>query len=327
MGRITELDRLPVVDAHIGHWTGADALGTPIEIEPGYGLPQLQTQRDEYHAKGEEIVGLETLLDQLRAERDSVFGESHEDDDGVWFRLRQYKSMVRLKLGSKHPLSKTVPNLGTIRVERYLTIIHRFLEHWARVDAALGTPMTLGSFAIADLQTAHDTIDTKIKAIEANEEAALPLARAEREKLFGDLSEDERDDESIIARLQLYAITIETTFPGQPIADTLPEIFPSSAPPAELPTFRFNWNEPSPGELNTWFEIISLPDADHVFLKEGAFEQTEPFDTSAPDGIQINTWPGVTIVDEIDELEIRAANGVTLARGERDMSLPEPTPA
>lgn len=327
MGRIPEEDRLPMLDGFVGHYAEADGLGAPIEIAPGYGQPQMVAQRDEYHAKREEIGNLEAQLELLRAERNATFGTEPDDETGVWFRLPQYKSMVRLKLGVRHPLSKTVPNIGDVRPITYQSILHRFLNHWTRVDAALGTPMTLGSFAIADLQAAHDTIEEKRKAIEAIEEGSLPLARAEREKLFGDVPEDERDDESIIARLQLYVITIETQFPGEPIADSLPSIFPSTGGPATLPTFRFNWVALPAGELKTWLEVPTLEDAESVFLKEGAFEATALFEPDAPDGIQVITWSSVTIVDELDEFEIRNISGVTLALGQRDMSFPEPVEA
>ena len=325
MGRIPEDERLSLVDGFIGHWAEADGLGTPIEIAPLFGQPQLVALRDDYHAKFEEIFDLQGELDQLRAERDAIFGTTSDDELGVWFRLKQYKPMVRLKLGARHPLSKTIPNLGNVRPSTHLSILHRFLNHWGRVNTALGTPLTLGAFSLADLQTAHDTIDAKRKAIEAIDDGSLPLARAEREKMFGDLPEDERDDESIIARLQLYSITIATQFPGQPIADTLPPVFPGSGGSSPtLPTFRFNWAETAPGELRTWHEVLPLEGAATVFLREGAFEESQVFDPADPDGVQVIDWSGVTIVDELDELEIRDANGISLATGNRDLTFAEP---
>ncbi len=59
-------------------------------------------------------------------------------------------------------------------------------------------------------------------------------------------------------------------------------------------------------------------------MKEGIVEDTTAFDPAAPDGVQVITWTGVTVVDELDEVEIRSASGVTLALGERDMSFAEP---
>lgn len=327
MARIPEDERVPLASGFGGHWAQADALDTPIEIAPGFGHPQFVALVDQYQDKREEVASLESQLEYLRAERDSLFGRRPDDEAGVWFRLRQYKRIVRLKLGAKHPLSKTVPNLGDIMPRNYLSIINRFINHWTRVDAALGTPLTLGAFGIAELQAAHDAIEQKQNDIEAIDEGSLPLARAEREKIFGDMPEEERDDESIVARLQLYVITIETQFPGQPIADSLPTIFPSQAGSAATQTFRFNSVALPNGQLKTWHEVLSLPGADAVYLKEGAFEHSEPLEQAAEGGVQVIVWSGVTIVDELDEYEIRSASGVTLARGERDTAFAEPVPA
>ena len=124
----------------------------------------------------------ETELPALRAERDAIFGTSATDPGGVWMRLLQYKQKVRARLGGRHPLSKTVPNLGKVAVETYLSICHRFIDHWTRVNAAL---------------------HAKLEAIEEADEVTLPLARAEKEKIFGDVPDDERDDESLVARALL----------------------------------------------------------------------------------------------------------------------------
>ena len=143
--------------------------------------------------------------------------------------------------------------------------------------------------------------------------------------MFGDLPEDERDDESIIARLQLYSITIQTQFPGEPIADTLPPVFPGNGGSTpSLPTFRFNWTETAPGELRTWHEVLPLEGATSVFLREGTFDGTQAFDPGDPDGVQVIDWSGVTIVDELDEFEIRDGNGLSLATGNRDLTFAEP---
>ncbi|MDA0590481.1 MAG: hypothetical protein O2820_19470 [Planctomycetota bacterium] len=143
--------------------------------------------------------------------------------------------------------------------------------------------------------------------------------------MFGDLPEDERDDESIIARLQLYSITIQTQFPGEPISDTLPSVFPGSGGSTpSLPTFRFNWTETAPGELRTWHEVLPLEGATSVFLREGTFDGTQAFDPGDPDGVQVIDWSGVTIVDELDEFEIRDGNGLSLATGNRDLTFAEP---
>ena len=50
MARIRELDRLSIIDEHLGHWTQADLAGAAaILLVLGYGRPQLLAQRDEYH--------------------------------------------------------------------------------------------------------------------------------------------------------------------------------------------------------------------------------------------------------------------------------------
>jgi hypothetical protein len=40
--------------------------------------------------------------------------------------------------------------------------------------------------------------------------------------------------------------------------------------------------------------------------------------------VQIIDWTGVTIIDELDEFEIRDASGVSLATGDRDLTFAEP---
>ena len=46
---------------------------------------------------------------------------------------------------------------------------------------------------------------------------------------------------------------------------------------------------------------------------------------AAPGGVQVTLWEGVLVVDELDELELRNGDGITIARGVRNPSLPEPT--
>ncbi len=326
MGRIKELDRIPMVDAHIGHWTQADALpGGPFEITPGYGLPQLTAQRTEYHTKQETISTLEeTELPLLRAERDALFGISPESDVGVWFWLNQYKPMVALRVGRRAPLTKTTPNLGKVQVDEYVVIVDRFLDHWTRVNAALSTPLTLGTFTRADLQAKHDQIDYKVKMV-AYTQLTLNVDRAEREALFGDVLELERLDTSIVARLELYHAVVLTRFPNQPIANTLPRIFPEGS--AGLPTFHSNHRVPQADRLMTWIEDPAMPNAAFIYLKEGAVELTQPYTQPTLPGSVVAQpeWIGVTLTDnQLDHLELRDVNGLTLARGVHDGDLPEP---
>lgn len=323
MPRIPLLDRLEILDEHLGHWAEADTIaGVPIEIAPAFGRVQLQALRDQYHAMEEAITQLEGDLDVAQNERDGLWGTSPEDDDGVWFRLKQYKVMVRARLGARHPLTRTVPNLGTVTPRNYLDIVHRFIDHWERVNALLTPDLTLGSFTLANLQTAHANLDAKIAQVDSVE-TTLRVRREEREQLFGDEPEELREETSIIARLLLYHATIEATFPNQPIADSLPNIFPVG-PETPLPTFDFNWVTQPGSQIKTWLESPNLAGAALVAIKEGAVELTEPFDPAAPGGIQVNVWSGVLVVDELDELELRNGDGITIARGVRNMALPEP---
>lgn len=329
MGRIVEAQRLSTVDAILGHYTEAEIVnGAPILIEVGVGRPQLLAKREAYHSLQQDWVSLsETQLPVLIAERSAIWGNSPDDEDGVWFQLRLYKPMVRLRLGGRHPLNKTVPNLGDIFPNTLAGICYRFEDHWSRVNAALVAltkpPLTLGDFTLAMLQAAHATIETKNTAIKALVEGSRPLKRAEMERLYGDVPEDDREDDSLVAWMQGYTIMVETMFPGQPVALSLPSIFPSNGP-ATLPTFRFNWVAQAESNLKTWIETPDLPEGALLFLKEGVVELTQPFSPANPGSSQIHVWNGIQIIDELDELEIRDGDGSTIARGTRDTGFAEP---
>ena len=325
MARIPEALRLAIIDGHSTHWTEAEVLnGGPILIVVGYGLPELIAQRTAYQALLTAIIQLEGDLPALRAERDGIWGLSPQDDDGVWFRLTQYKALVRARLGAKYPLSRTVPNFGDLNISRYLTITQQFIDHWERVNAALPSPLTLGSFTLALLQAAYTNLDTKIKGVESSETSAA-IKRAEREQLFGDEAEELREETSIIARLVLYQATLSAMFPNQPITDTLPAIFPASSSPS-VTNFDFNWVTQPGGNVKLWYvaPTPALTAAEQVFLKEGAFEATAPVAGTTPGSIQVHNFSGVTIVGELDELELHNAAGLTVARGVRNAGLPEP---
>lgn len=227
MPRIVEADRLPMVDGNIGHYGQANTInGTAIELVTGFGLPQLIVLRDLYQAKTDAIRELEeTTLPVSRAERDAIWGISPTDDQGVWFWLTQYKNLVKVRLGARHPLARTIPNFGDVVIYRYAGIIQQFLGHWALVNAALTPDMTLGAFTITTLQTALTNLQAKLSAISAGE-SELALHREERDQLFGDEPEEVRDPASLVARLELYHGIIQTMFPNQPLSDSLPNIFP-----------------------------------------------------------------------------------------------------
>ncbi|MBI3469523.1 MAG: hypothetical protein HY000_41505 [Planctomycetes bacterium] len=243
--------------------------------------------------------------------------------------IATHKPMVRLRLGARHPLSKTVPNLGEVQPRTMGSICHRFEDHWTRVNAALVAlaqpAMTLGAFTLALLQAAHATIEAKNTALEAILEGSRPLTRAEMERLYGDVPEDDREEDSIVAIMLGYLVTIQTTFPGQPIAVSVPEIFPAG-PQTPLPTFAHNLVAQAGSVLKVWIPVAGMPaGAALVFLKEGIEERTAPADPAVPGGTQVILFNGITLVDDLDELEIRNGDGVTIARGVRNPSLAEPT--
>jgi hypothetical protein len=64
----------------------------------------------------------------------------------------------------------------------------------------------------------------------------------------------------------------------------------------------------------------------NILLREGAVELTAAA-TVTPGQLYQLTWPGVTIVDEIDEVLLRDPTGKGLARGVRDETITVLTPA
>lgn len=330
MGRIKESKRLGLLDDHGAHWGEANALtASPVVLDLNtvppstLTLAQFEQLREDYEAKlNAENEFEHTLLPTLRNDRDLLFGTSAEDENGVWFWLIKYKPAVRLKLGRKSSLARTIPNLGEIIPGTYLDILQRFIDHWELVNAALPAPFVLGTMTLADLIAKRDALEAKTKLIR-KKEAALALLRQQREDLFGDVNEDYRDNTSLVTIMETYHVTIEVKFPGQAIVTTLPRIFPEQDGP--LPKFKFNWRNLGGGQLKTWLADPALEDTTTLYLKEGAVEQTKPFTPGIKDTITTQTWTGITMVGELDELELRDGDGKTLARGERDASLNEPT--
>ena len=178
--------------------------------------------------------------------------------------------------------------------------------------------MVVGPLTAALLLARHTTLKAKMKEV-SDAELELSVKRADREQLFGDEAAEVREPNSIIARLLQYQATIAATFPGQPIADTLPRIFPQEA--ASLPRFDFNWRVTGPGQLKTWLRDPGLNDAVEVHLEEGAVTLNQAYTLAAP--VQAQTWAGVTMAGELDALELRDATGHTIARGRRDTTLAE----
>jgi hypothetical protein len=330
MPRINETERLAMLDLHLPHWSLADALaGGPVVLPiinpdgtPGtYTRADLVAQRAAYEALTDAILALEeTTLPALRSERDDIFGIDGTDVDGVWIRLLGYKALVVSRLGARHALARTIPNLGTVRVSDYLDLIERFHAHWLRVNAALpvAAPLVVGPMTAALLLARHAALKAKIKEV-SDAELELSVKRADREQLFGDEAAEVREPNSIIARLLQYHATIQGNFPGQPIADTLPRIFPQEA--ASLPRFDFNWRDLGGGQLKTWLRDPGVDDAAEVHLEEGAVTLNQAYAQGAP--VQAQTWAGVTMAGELDMLELRDATGHTIARGRRDTTLAE----
>ena len=331
MSRLNEDERLPMLDLQISHYGLADALpGGPIVLQiinpdgtPGtYARADLVAQRAAYQTLTDLILGLEeTTLPAIRSERDDLFGIDGADVDGVWIRLLSYKALVVARLGARHALSRTVPNLGLIRVGDYLNIIERFHTHWLRVNTALpvAAPLVVGPLTAALLLARHVTLTAKMKEV-SDAELELSLKRADREQLFGDEAAEVREPNSIIARLLQYHATIQGNFPGQPIADTLPRIFPQEA--ATLPRFDYNWRDLGGGQLKTWLRDPGEAGAVEAHLEEGAVTLNQSYSIGGPP-VKAQTWSGVTMVGELDVLELRDATGHTIARGRRDATLAE----
>lgn len=327
MPRLTESERLVMVDAHIGHWLEANTLaGGPVVLNLNttppstFALAALQALREGYEDKTDEILELvETILPALRSERDTLFGPNAADVSGLWYWLTQYKANVLSWLGPKHALSKVVPNLGEVTPGDYQKIIQRFVDHWERVNAA-GNAMLLGAMSLATLTTKRNDMEAKNKEIR-NAELSLATSREEREALFGDQPDDERADTSLITRLLQYHAAIPVRFPGQPIAASLPRIFPDESGPAPL---RFNWRDLGGGQLKTWVRDPGFATGTVLFLREGGVQQDKPFVPGVPGAVTAQTWTGVTMVGELDLLDLRTADGHTLAHGIRDTNLAEP---
>ncbi|KAF0179287.1 MAG: hypothetical protein FD161_1386 [Limisphaerales bacterium] len=330
MGRIKESDRLPLLDDHASHWGEANALtANPVVLDLNtvppstLTLAQFEQLREDYEAKGNAESELElTILPTLRQDRDLLFGISPTDETALWFWLMKYKPAVRLKLGRKKSLSRTIPNLGEIIPGTYLSLLQRFIDHWELVNPALPAPFVLGTMTLADLIAKRDAIEAKAKLI-AKKEAALALLRQQREDLFGDVVEDDRDDTSLVTIMETYHVAIELKFAGQAIVTTLPRIFPEQDGP--LPKFKFNWRDLGGGQLKTWVADPAVTTAATLYLKEGAVEQTKPFTPGVEDSVTVQTWIGIAMVGELDVLELRDAEGKTIARGNRDSGLGEPS--
>lgn len=325
MPRLTEAQRDETVNGYIQHWKEIDQKqGSALEILPGLGVAQVEGKRQAYHQKQNEIRRMEeVLLAKLRADRDALFGTDPLLETGTWFWLSRYKSMARARLKPSDALSKTIPNMGRILVERYPEITQIFLEHWTQVNAVLTPPLTLGQYTLADLQQAHQQLVQYTTQIFQLEKVLLPLARAERERIYGDVPEIERDSDSIITTLLLYRETVQSLWPNHPYSQSLPPIFPAYSQ-EDLPTFAYNWAALPSDAIETWFEFPQHVGESVLYLQEGVVERFVPLAPVTPNKIVVTFWDDIVIVDGIDRLELRDAKNTTLFIGRRNLKLSKP---
>lgn len=321
MARLPEDLRLPMINVHLAHWPEVNAaLAGPLLIAGTYGVADLELQRTEFVTLSNAIVLLrDTLLPTQRAQRDGAWGLTPDDPGGLWFKLKAYRPLLKAMLGARHPMARTIPNFVHITPGNYIAMCRAFIDHWTQVNAGLGaSPLILGTFTLANLQTATTNLEVLIRAVD-NNELLLKVQREQLEQLFGDEADDVREPTSIIARLSLYHATVLALFAGQPLGDSIPDIFPPNTPTA-LPTFGFNWAMQPDGTLKVWYSAVDPAwNATQVFLKEGADTRLEPITPT-----RVVLWPALTVLDDLDDVELRDAAGLTVARGTRDSSLPEP---
>lgn len=326
MERLTEPERIAVAQSNIEHIHMINQKeGSSVEALPNVGVQVLEDKYRAYQNKNQEIRNIEEVqLPNSRAERDAIFGDA-DTESGIRFRITRYKSMARARLGRLHPLNKTIPNIGTLRIERYPELVADFIEHWKRVNLALSTPLQLGNYTLADLQSDHQKLVTCMATIRKLETVELPLARAEREKIYGDVPESERDQESFITYLLFFRETIQNLWPNHPYSQSLPALFPTTSKEPPI-TFAYNWVETAPGVIQTWFVFPKLKVSQGIllYLQEGIVEHTVSLADISPGEVLSSTWNDIDIVDEIDLLEIQDADKRTLAIGQRDPQLSKP---
>ena len=318
MYRIPQDDVLPMIDRFRAHWALANALPPGAIVIGGYGLPQLNTQRTQYHTDYDAYLARQTDASTVRSQRDTAWGLTPDDVNGVWFRLGQYGGACELNLPPGQALLNNLPTIGKVTIGEYLDILHGFLNHWTKVNAALVTPMTLGPLTLAQLQTLHNTLDTLIQQADQIENVELPLLRRNLDLLLGDVPKLERPVVSIVTHLEQYRTTLQLNYAGQSIVTEMPDIFP---PETSLRTFKFNDLQFSPTEFRLWLQDPNLPNVAVIYLQAGAFVGTQPFTSSATPPVKTTTWP-VELTDPVQRVLLRNASGENLARGVRDAALP-----
>ena len=78
------------------------------------------------------------------------------------------------------------------------------------------------------------------------------------------------------------------------------------------------------GQLKTWLLDPGLATATTLYLREGILQQTKPFTPINAGNVTTQTWSGITMVGDLDALELHDGDGKTVARGNRDGGLGEP---
>ena len=327
MARLTEEERQTALTDVFGHYEQLLTEHPGWEIEPGLGLTQLRAQGAIYNQKVAAINAIVAAgMPAKRAQRDAIFGTSAQDSDGVWVYLGLYKSNLRLHLKRVLPpiLAKSLgaepPNIGPVRPGTYDAILESFINHWQLVNDACppAKPLVLSELTLQILKDKRAEIAALSAQIDETVLTRLAVMRAEREQFFGDVREEERENDSILARLLAYETEVATQFAGTPLAQTLPRIFPETG--ATLPRFPFNFRQAG-SDVVAWFEVPEDLEASVVYLKEGAFEESVAMPSSAPFKV---TFSGVAVVEGVDELELRDSDGKTLAHGKFDGTLIEP---
>lgn len=325
--RLTLIERRQAMSDVNGHYEETLLLHPGWEIEPGFGLLQLRALEGTYDALQTEIETIEaTGMPAKRAMCDALFGISSEDPDGVWILLGLYKSNARLALLRRasrlvaKSLGSTTPNIGVVLPGTYLAILDRFIEHWTLVNQSLppAEPLILGTLTLAMLEAKRAEMAELIAGIDETAMTRLAVMRAKREVIFGDVREEEREPDSILAYMLAYETEIATQFVGTPLAATLPRIFPDNGG-GEI-KFPFNFKQVG-SSVTVWFTMPDVTDAALVYLKEGAFEET----AAIPTGTALKVvFAGVSVQGEVDDVELRDAAGKTVAFGKLDTSLIEP---
>ncbi len=327
MPRMTEQERETAMNDFNGHYTEVLKQQPNFQIEAGFGLVQLRALEALYIARRDAITQLvQTDMGTQRARRDALFGVSNQDTDGVWLYLLLYKANARLHLGRFAPkgvakaLGSTCPNLGVVIPGTYDSILEAYINHWTLVDAAVppDKPLVIGPLTLPLLRARRAEMATLIAGIDETDTTRLAVMRAEKEQLFGDVREDDREPDSIVAMLSAYSIEIATQFAGTPLAATLPRIFPDES--AGEVRFPFNWKQVG-GNVTVWFEMPDISTASAVYLKEGAFEETVAMPGAAPFKV---VFSGVAVQEEVDEVELRDGTGKTVAFGRYKSDLVEP---